>query len=83
MKAIVRKRQHRIFAEPDKAELVFKVRGQIVDVEDIERWMRRHDVPKNELYVGTPEARKERQEAITTSQLIQRSQPSCAMSDCI
>jgi len=76
MKAIVRKRQHRIFAEPDKAELGFKVRGQMVNVEDIERWMRRHNVPKDELYIKSPEACEERQEAIVTFQLIQRSRPS-------
>jgi hypothetical protein len=56
MKAIVRKRQHRTLVESDKAELTFKVRGQMVDTEDIERWMRRHDVSKDEPYIQSPEA---------------------------
>jgi hypothetical protein len=56
MKAIVRKRQHRTFAEPDKAELAFKIRGQTVETGDIERWMRRHDVSKDDLYRQSPEA---------------------------
>jgi hypothetical protein len=56
MKAIVRKRQHRTFREPDKAELAFEVRGHMVENEDIERWMRRHGVSKDDLYRQSPDA---------------------------
>lgn len=69
MKAIVRKRQHRTLVDTRKAKLAFRVRGQIVDPEDIERWMRRHNVQKDELYVRSSRECNQRPRTIITLQL--------------
>jgi hypothetical protein len=50
MKVIVRKRQKRSLVEADKAELVFKVRGRVVDPEKIDKWMKRNSVTESMLY---------------------------------
>ncbi|KAF2114628.1 hypothetical protein BDV96DRAFT_647324 [Lophiotrema nucula] len=50
MKAIVRKRQQRKLVEHSKAELAFTVRGNTVEPQNIDRWMKRHDVPESFVY---------------------------------
>ena len=47
MKAIVRKRQQRKIVETNRRELVFRLRGNVVDPEKINRWMKRNDVPED------------------------------------
>ncbi|KAG9196844.1 hypothetical protein G6514_003818 [Epicoccum nigrum] len=56
MQAIVRKRQERKLIEPHKRELVFEVRGNEVDRQKIERWMKRHNVSDSFLYAPSPAA---------------------------
>jgi hypothetical protein len=56
MKAIVRKRQQRKLAETYKGELAFKVRGNMVEPEKIDRWMKRNDVSENMVYAPSPAA---------------------------
>jgi hypothetical protein len=58
MQAIVRKRQERKLVETDKRQLVFKVRGSEVELQKIERWMKRHNVADSFLYAPNPGARK-------------------------
>jgi hypothetical protein len=58
MQAIVRKRQERKLVETDKRQLVFKVRGSEVELQKIERWMKRHNVADSFLYAPSPGARK-------------------------
>ena len=58
MKAIVRKRQQRRLVETNKGELVFKVRGNVVDPDKIDRWMKRNEVPEDMVYASTPAAGK-------------------------
>ncbi|KAI4669197.1 uncharacterized protein J4E79_001240 [Alternaria viburni] len=43
MRAIVRHRQRRELVETDKSSLMFRVRGQEVEPQKIERWMKRHN----------------------------------------
>jgi hypothetical protein len=50
MKAIVRKRQRRRIVEAGKGELKFRVRGNEVSAEKIDRWMNRNHVPEDEVY---------------------------------
>jgi hypothetical protein len=59
MKAIVRKRQQRRLVDKDKGELHFRVRGSLVNLKKIERWMRRNEVPDDKIYVPNPAACKE------------------------
>jgi len=61
MSAIVRKRQHRKVFETGKGKLKFRIRGNEVPVEKIDRWMCRNGVPEDQAYVpsstaDTPEA---------------------------
>jgi hypothetical protein len=58
MEAIVRKRQKRKLVETDKRPLVFEVRGDQVEPQKIERWMKRHDVAESFLYAPSPTACK-------------------------
>lgn len=58
MKAIVRKRQYRKLIEDNKAELVFTVRGNAVEPQKVDRWMKRNDVPENLPYAPSPAAGK-------------------------
>lgn len=50
MKAIVRKRQIRKLDETDKKPLQFTVRGDPVEPEKIDRWMKRNHVAEDVLY---------------------------------
>jgi hypothetical protein len=56
MKAIIRKRQKRKLVETEKSDLVFQVRGVIVDTAKIDRWMQTHGAPKSTLYSSSPAA---------------------------
>ncbi|KAF2787012.1 hypothetical protein K505DRAFT_134338, partial [Melanomma pulvis-pyrius CBS 109.77] len=47
MRAIVRKRQQRKLREGNKAELVFTVRGQPVEPQKVDRWMKRNNVSES------------------------------------
>jgi hypothetical protein len=58
MKAIVRHRQQRLLVETDKRDLKFRVRGDEVEPQKIERWMKRHDVMESALYAPSPAACK-------------------------
>lgn len=58
MEAIVRKRQRRKLDEKDKRELVFKVRGNTVEPEKIDRWMKRNEIPESLPYAPSPAAGK-------------------------
>ena len=58
MQAIVRKRQQRKLVEIDKGQLAFEVRGSEVELQKIERWMKRHDVADSFLYAPSPAACK-------------------------
>ncbi|KAJ2904894.1 hypothetical protein MKZ38_006935 [Zalerion maritima] len=51
MQFIVHKYLDRKINEPDKDDLQFRLRGVTVTPENIERWMRRHGVPRDKLYV--------------------------------
>lgn len=59
MKAIVRKRQQRKLVETGKGELMFKVRGSVVEPRKIDRWMKKEGVPESMLYAPSPAACKE------------------------
>ncbi|KAH6882639.1 Clr5 domain-containing protein [Alternaria rosae] len=54
MKAIIRHRQRRGLVETDKPDLKFRVRGQEVEPQKIERWMKRHDISENMVYAPSP-----------------------------
>ena len=54
MQAIVRKRQQRNIIEPHKRGLVFEVRGNEVDRQKIERWMKRDKESDSFLYAPSP-----------------------------
>lgn len=56
MRAIVRKRQQRKLVEPNKRELVFAVRENIVGPEKVDRWMRRNKIPETIPYAPSPDA---------------------------
>ncbi|KAJ4305590.1 hypothetical protein N0V90_001121 [Kalmusia sp. IMI 367209] len=56
MKAIVRKHQKRKLDETNKGPLAFEVRGNQVELQKIERWMKRHEVEDNSLYAPSPAA---------------------------
>ena len=58
MQAIVRKRQQRKLAEPDKGELRFWVRDQEVKAGKINRWMMRNRIPERNIYIPSPAACK-------------------------
>ena len=58
MKAIMRKRQKRKLVETDRRKLVFEVRNQPVDLQKVERWMKRHGTAGSFLYVPIPAACK-------------------------
>ncbi|KAH8690356.1 Clr5 domain-containing protein [Phaeosphaeriaceae sp. PMI808] len=58
MEAIVRKRQKRKLIETDKGQLIFEVRGRQVKLQNIERWMKRHEVAESFLYAPSPAACK-------------------------
>ena len=47
MKAMVRKRQQRILLEKEKGELMFRLRGSVVEPHKIDRWMKRNDITQN------------------------------------
>ena len=50
MKAIVRKRQTRQLVEVGKKPLHFKIRENSVELEKVERWMKRNNVQETILY---------------------------------
>jgi hypothetical protein len=54
----VRKRQKRKLVETDKGHLVFEVRGSKVELQKIERWMKRYNVADSFLYAPSPIACK-------------------------
>jgi hypothetical protein len=54
----VRKRQQRKLVEPNKRELVFAVRENIVGPEKVDRWMRRNKIPETIPYAPSPDACK-------------------------
>lgn len=56
MRAIVRKRQQRKLVEPNKRELVFAVRENIVEPEKVDRWMRRNKISESIPYAPSPDA---------------------------
>ncbi|KAF2820930.1 TPR-like protein [Ophiobolus disseminans] len=56
MQAIVRKRQKRKLVDTNKGQLVFEVRGSLVEPPKIERWMKRHNVVDSVLYAPSPAA---------------------------
>ncbi|KAJ4175793.1 hypothetical protein NW767_015671 [Fusarium falciforme] len=56
MAAIVRKRQQRKIEDRDKGELIFTVRGSTVEPHKIDRWMNRHEIPRDLLYAPSPAA---------------------------
>ncbi|KAH7088838.1 hypothetical protein FB567DRAFT_319314 [Paraphoma chrysanthemicola] len=56
MKCIVKKRQQRKLLEPNKPDLMFRVRGNPVEPAKVQRWMNRHDVPDSMLYAASPVA---------------------------
>ncbi|KAH8723293.1 hypothetical protein GQ44DRAFT_710465 [Phaeosphaeriaceae sp. PMI808] len=56
MGAIVRKRQRRKLVETNKGELIFTVRGNQVEPQKIERWMKRHGVAESFRYSPSPAA---------------------------
>jgi hypothetical protein len=56
MKPIVRKRQYRRLVETSKGELIFKIRGNVVESEKIDRWMKRNQIPEDVIYAPSPAA---------------------------
>ncbi|KAF2807249.1 TPR-like protein [Mytilinidion resinicola] len=56
MRAIVRKRQERRLVDVKKGELIFDIRGNKVEPQKIDRWMKRHKVPESFLYAPSPAA---------------------------
>ncbi|KAH8592587.1 hypothetical protein B0O99DRAFT_464286, partial [Bisporella sp. PMI_857] len=56
MKAIVRKRQQRKLVEMHKGELIFQLRGSVVEPGKINRWMKRNNIPEDAVYVPSPAA---------------------------
>jgi hypothetical protein len=58
MKAIVRKQQQRKLVETDKSDLIFKVRGNVVEPDKIGRWMKRNEIPEDTVYAPSPAAGK-------------------------
>jgi hypothetical protein len=58
MKAIVRKRQQRKLVEIEKGELIFEVRGNVVEPYKIDRWMRRNEISEGMEYAPSPAAGK-------------------------
>jgi hypothetical protein len=50
MKAIVRKKQQRKLVETDKGGLNFRLRGNLVESEKIDRWMKRNGIPEEMEY---------------------------------
>ena len=58
MKAIVRHRLQRGLVETGRGGLKFGVRGQGVEPQKIERWMKRHDVIESMIYAPSPTACK-------------------------
>lgn len=58
MAAIVRKRQQRKLIEPERGELVFSVRGQVVEPSKIDRWMKGKNIPQSLLFGASPQACK-------------------------
>jgi uncharacterized protein YggL (DUF469 family) len=58
MKVIVRKRQQRKLVVTNKRELVFKMRGNLVEPEKIDRWMKRNGIPEDVIYAPSPAASK-------------------------
>jgi len=58
MKAIVRKRQQRRLVETEKGDLAFQIRGNVVEPEKIDRWMKRNMVAENTVYAPSPVACK-------------------------
>ena len=56
MKAIVRKRQTRKLIEIDKKPLHFEIRENSVELEKVDRWMKRNNVQESILYHPSPAA---------------------------
>ncbi|KAH7113304.1 hypothetical protein B0J11DRAFT_572773 [Dendryphion nanum] len=56
MRAIVRKRQQRNLVDVERSELVFEIRGDPVEPQKIDRWMKRNGVPESLLYAPSPAA---------------------------
>jgi hypothetical protein len=56
MRAIVRKRQHRKMIEHDKRPLQFTKAGEAIDMDKVNRWMKRHGIGEFELYGSRKDA---------------------------
>ena len=59
MKVIVRKRQRRKLVETEKGELGFRLRGNAVRAEKIDRWMKKNGIAEDTLYAPSPVACKQ------------------------
>lgn len=68
MQAIVRKRQQRKITIRHKGDLTFQVRGEVVNAEKVDRWMKRHGIPESTIYAPSPAA-SERPNYISLEQL--------------
>ena len=58
MMVIVRKRQKRRLVDVNKGELIFELRGSMVESENIDRWMKRNGITDKLLYAPSPAPRK-------------------------
>ncbi|KAG5658045.1 hypothetical protein KAF25_006996 [Fusarium avenaceum] len=56
MAAIVRKRQQRRLVQNGKRDQRFIVRGKVVEPQNIDRWMNRHEISQTALYAPSPAA---------------------------
>jgi hypothetical protein len=56
MKAIVRKRQHRRIIETSKKELNFRIRGDTVPPQKIDRWIKSYGISEHVVYAPSPAA---------------------------
>jgi hypothetical protein len=59
MEAIVRRRQRRKLVERKKGELAFRLRGNPVQAEKIDRWMKRNGIAEDTLYAPSLAAGKQ------------------------
>lgn len=82
MEAIVRKRQRRKLINSDKRELIFTVRGSMVEPQKIDRWMNRNQVSQDLLYAPRPAACKSTCDGYclyTTADMLKPPHPTCAV----
>jgi len=73
----VRKRQKRKLIETDKRKLIFEVRNQPVELQKIERWMKRHNIAESFIYAPSPAACKLALGQLDLSSLTYRSYAVC------